>query len=117
MYLFVYGTLKRGQPRHRFLVGQTFVATSVTRPFYRMFDVGEYPALVRHADGRSIEGELWEVAETCVRVLDAVEGCDAGLYVRAPVELVPPHDGLAAETYLYRLAVEGFADCGVRWRT
>ena len=115
MHLFVYGTLKRGQPRHRFLAGQTFVASGVTRPLYRMFNVGEYPALVRHAEGRSIEGELWDVDEACLRTLDRVEGCDLGFYARVSVELSPPFEGLHAETYLYRLAIEGLADCGSRW--
>ena len=115
MHLFVYGTLKRGQPRNRFLTGQTFIAPAVTRPLYRMFNLGEYPALVRHADGRAIQGELWDVDDACVRTLDRVEGCDLGFYVRTTVELSAPCDRLSAETYLYLLPVEGFADCGTLW--
>jgi gamma-glutamylcyclotransferase (GGCT)/AIG2-like uncharacterized protein YtfP len=115
MHVFVYGTLKRGQPRHRFLAGQAFIAPAVTRPLYRMFNVGEYPALVRHADGRAIHGELWDVDDACVRTLDRVEGCDLGLYVRATVELSAPRDRLSAETYLYLLPIDGFADCGTCW--
>jgi gamma-glutamylaminecyclotransferase len=115
MHVFVYGTLKRGQPRHRFLAGQTFVAPAVTRPLYRMFNVGEYPALVRHHDGCTIEGELWDVNEACLGTLDRVEGCDLGLYAREPVELIPPCDELHAVTYLYRLPVDGLADCGSHW--
>jgi gamma-glutamylaminecyclotransferase len=114
-HLFVYGTLKRGQPRHRFLAKQTFVAAATTQPLYRMFNVGEYPALVRHPDGRSIEGELWTVDEECLRTLDVVEGCDQGLYAREPVELLLPFSGLAVVTYLYRLPVDGLADCGTCW--
>jgi|SRR5580700_10110863 gamma-glutamylcyclotransferase (GGCT)/AIG2-like uncharacterized protein YtfP len=115
MHLFVYGTLKRGQPRHGFLAGQAFVANVATRPVYRLFNVGEYPALVQRHEGRSIEGELWEVDETCVCTLDRVEGCESGLYAREPVELLPPFDGLCALAYLYRLPVEGLADCGTHW--
>jgi gamma-glutamylaminecyclotransferase len=115
MHLFVYGTLKRGQSRHRFLAGQTFVGSAVTRPLYRMFNVGEYPALVRHAEGRSIEGELWEVDKACLRTLDRVEGCPMGPYARVSVELSPPFEGLPAETYLYQLPIEGLAECGSRW--
>jgi gamma-glutamylcyclotransferase (GGCT)/AIG2-like uncharacterized protein YtfP len=115
MHLFVYGTLKRGQPRHPFLASQTFVAVAVTRPLYRMFDVGDYPALVRHSAGRSIEGELWEVDEDCVRMLDRVEGSDVGLYLREPVELLPPHESLSPVTYLYQQSVAGLADCGTCW--
>jgi gamma-glutamylaminecyclotransferase len=115
MHLFVYGTLKRGQPRHPFLAAQTFVATAATRPLYRMFNVGEYPALVQHPAGRSIEGELWDVDEGCLRTLDRVEGCDVGLYLRQPVELLPPHEALSAVTYFYQQPVDGLADCGTRW--
>jgi gamma-glutamylaminecyclotransferase len=115
MFLFVYGTLKRGQPRHRYLAGQTFVAVAVTCPFYRLFNVGEYPALVRHPEGCSIEGELWQVDEACLRMLDRVEACDEGLYARQTVELLPPHDCHGALTYLYELPTEGLADCGARW--
>ncbi len=115
MHLFVYGTLKRGQPRHHFLAAQTFVAVAVTRPLYRMFNVGDYPALVRHSSGRSIEGELWDVDDDCVPTLDRVEGSDAGLYLRQPVELLPPHESLVAVTYLYQQSVAGLADCGTRW--
>jgi gamma-glutamylcyclotransferase (GGCT)/AIG2-like uncharacterized protein YtfP len=115
MYLFVYGTLKRGQPRHRYLAGQAFVGGAVTRPFYRMFNVGEYPALIRHPEGRSIEGELWVVDGPCLSSLDRVEGCDVGLYARQTVELLAPFEGLPAVTYLYQLAVDNLADCGTCW--
>jgi gamma-glutamylaminecyclotransferase len=115
MHLFVYGTLKRGQPRHPFLAAQTFVATAATRPLYRMFNVCGYPALVRHHEGRAIEGELWEVDEECLRILDHVEGCDLGLYARESVELVAPYEALSAVTYLYQRPVDGLADCGTQW--
>jgi gamma-glutamylaminecyclotransferase len=115
MHLFVYGTLKRGQPRHRFLAGQMFVAAAATQPQYRLFNVGEYPALVPHADGRSIEGELWDVDDACLRTLDEVEGCDLGLYARRPVELKAPHDQFETVTYLYLPPVDGLADCGTCW--
>jgi gamma-glutamylcyclotransferase (GGCT)/AIG2-like uncharacterized protein YtfP len=115
MHLFVYGTLKRGQPRHPFLAAQTFVATAATRPLYRMFNVGDYPALVRHHAGRSIKGELWQVDDECLRTLDRVEGCDLGLYARERVELLPPCEALSAVTYLYQQPVDGLADCGTQW--
>jgi len=115
MRLFVYGTLKRGEPRHRHLSGQAFVAPACTRPIYRLYNLGEYPGLVRRADGLAIEGELWEVDEACLRRLDRVEGCDEGLYFRTAVELAAPHDGWPAETYLYQKNVDGLSECGTRW--
>jgi gamma-glutamylaminecyclotransferase len=113
--LFVYGTLKRGEPRHRYLAGQALITTVATVPAYRLFSVGDYPALVRRHDGRSIEGELWEVDEACLRVLDGVEGVEQGHYAREPVELLPPHDRTNVATYVYRLSVDGLPDCGTRW--
>jgi gamma-glutamylcyclotransferase (GGCT)/AIG2-like uncharacterized protein YtfP len=115
MLLFVYGTLKRGEPRHRYLAGQTLIATVATVPAYRLLSVVDYPALVRRDDGRSIEGELWQVDEACLRVLDQVEGIEQGLYAREPIELLPPHDGADVATYVYRLSVDGLPDCGTRW--
>jgi gamma-glutamylcyclotransferase (GGCT)/AIG2-like uncharacterized protein YtfP len=115
MHLFVYGTLKREQPRHQYLAGQTFVADAATRPKYRLYNVGKYPALIPHSEGRSIVGELWDVDEACLRTLDRVEGCDFGLYARKPVELLPPHESLEVATYFYLQPVEGLADCGTSW--
>jgi gamma-glutamylcyclotransferase (GGCT)/AIG2-like uncharacterized protein YtfP len=116
MHLFVYGTLKRGESRHRFLAGQTFVAPARTRPLYRLHDLGDFPGLVESAVGLTIEGELWEVDEACLLRLDRIEGCDMGLYRRALVELASPHDALSAVTYLYEKNIDGLADCGTHWR-
>ena len=115
MHLFVYGTLKRGEPRHRHLANQTFIAVARTRPVYRLFNLGEYPGLVRRADGLPIEGEIWEVDEACLRRLDRVEGCDEGLYCRSPVELASPYEGTPTVTYLYQKNVDGLPECGTRW--
>lgn len=115
MNLFVYGTLKRGQPRHRFLAGQKFLGTARTLPLYRLFNLGDYPGLVERGDGRSIEGEIWEVDSDCLAILDAVEGCDKGLYRRANIQLVSPHDQITVFSYFYEKAIDGKADCGTRW--
>lgn len=115
MYLFVYGTLKRGEPRHGYLAGQRFVGISRTRPLYRLYDLGDYPGLVERAGGVSIEGELWEVDGECLARLDRVEGCDVGLYRRGWAELVPPHHKLRAVAYFYQQSVEGRDDCGTEW--
>lgn len=114
-HLFVYGTLKQGQPRHRFLAGQKFVGAAQTQPHYRLYHLGSYPGLVHATDGLAIEGELWDVSEECLKQLDRIEGVETGLYRREVVLLAPPHDQLFAVTYLYQLDVGGLPDCGVRW--
>lgn len=115
MRLFVYGTLKRGHGRHRLLTGQSFLGTARTRPFYRMYNVGEFPGMVRSADGLSIEGELWDVDERCLADLDREEGFGVLLYLRETVELAPPHEAETAIAYLYNRGVAGLPDCGTRW--
>jgi gamma-glutamylaminecyclotransferase len=115
MHLFVYGTLKRGQSRHRFLAGQKFIGAARTKALYRLYNLGEYPGLVPAADGVSIEGELWDVRPAQLEVLDREEGCDAGLYRRHKVVLAEPHDRLCAVTYFYQESVRGRPDCGNRW--
>ena len=44
-HLFVYGTLMRGECRERHLAGQEFVGAAQTAPGFRLYNVGEYPAL------------------------------------------------------------------------
>jgi gamma-glutamylaminecyclotransferase len=115
MHLFAYGTLKRGQPRHCYLAGQNFVGPARTRPLYHLYNLGDYPGLVERPDGRSIEGELWDIDLDCFARLDAVEGCGEGLYRRANIQLLPPHDQLAVFSYFYEKSIDGMRDCGTRW--
>ena len=113
MKLFVYGTLKRGKCRSPVLARQRYLGTAVTRPKYRLYDLGAYPGLVPHEDGRAIEGELWEVNDECLAQLDAIEGVPT-LFDRVTVELegCGPND---VQTYFYQGSVEGRAECGCRW--
>ena len=115
MNLFVYGTLKRGQPRHRFLSGQNFIAAARTSPHYRLYHLGDYPGLVERVDGVSIEGELWDVDDACLTRLDRFEGCDVGLYRRGSIQLARPHDEVSAMTYFYLKDIEGCPECGTCW--
>lgn len=115
--LFIYGTLKRGDVRAPLLDGQQYLGQAKTAPLYRLFNVGNYPALVQAAPlnltGRSIQGELWQVDEPCLARLDEEEGVDEGLYERSTIELIgsPAY----AMTYLYRQPVDGLADCEECW--
>ena len=114
--LFVYGTLKRGDVRAPLLDGQHYLGQAKTTQSYRLFNVGEYPALVQAAPlglaGRSIHGELWSVDDRCLARLDEEEGVDEGLYERRMIGLV---DTQAAWTYLYMHSTQGLADCGDHW--
>jgi len=115
--LFIYGTLKRGDVRAPLLAGQRYLGEAATAPRYRLFNTGDYPALVEAKPlglaGVSVAGELWEVDDACLDRLDIEEGVDEGLYARRAIELST--GGAEAQTYVYLRPVAGMADCGDRW--
>ena len=75
--VFVYGTLKTGFCRNHFLNGYKRLGEFCTRPIYRLFDCGEYPAMVVDVDnGRSISGEVWAVDDAALAILDRVEAVE-----------------------------------------
>ena len=76
MRLFIYGTLKRGCYNHHYMHGQQFIDKARTVPIYRLYNLGGYPGMVLADDGLSIEGEVWEIDETCRTQLDVLEGVD-----------------------------------------
>jgi gamma-glutamylaminecyclotransferase len=115
-HLFIYGTLMGGESRHRHLAGSEFVAAARTRPGFRMFDCGDYPALVTATPGQIITGELWLVSDDTLRILDDVEGIDEGLYARRPVQLQPPWESIAAETYIYLQTIDQLPEIYGDWR-
>jgi gamma-glutamylcyclotransferase (GGCT)/AIG2-like uncharacterized protein YtfP len=101
MLLFVYGTLRRGEPNHRELGRARFVAQARTAPVYELVDLGSYPALLEGGE-TAVHGELYEVDESWVGHVDAFEEAPA-LYDRKPVRL----EGDAAHAYVMRRDVAG----------
>lgn len=113
--LFVYGTLMRGGVRQRVLSGQNFLGEARTCPLYALYDLGAYPGLVQCAnDGRSIHGELYEVATTLIERLDHIEGAPS-LFRLEPVHIEDhPGDVFA---YFYQESTAGFTLCVEgRWK-
>ncbi len=111
--LFLYGTLRRGQPAHHRLAGQTFLGPAVTAPRYRLIDLGPYPGLVRDdAAGLAVTGELWEVSDGCLAELDDFEGCPEQ-YTREAVALAGADR--AADAYFYARPLPPGARTGAHW--
>ena len=117
--LFIYGSLKRGHSRSSLLDDQHFLGERKTSPKYRLFKCSSFPALVEasRADvtlpGISIEGELRQVDDSCLAMLDVTEGVGSGLFERRQIELLD-YDG-EAEAYFWLSSVEGLEDCGEHW--
>jgi len=113
--VFVYGTLKRGDCRHRYMAGGRFLGIATTAPGYRLYHLGEYPALVEDQSGGQIEGEVFEVSLTTLDLLDEVEGVADALYVRKRVPLIEPFSKSHVEAYLYEGDVRGKRELMTRW--
>ena len=110
--LFVYGSLKRGQPNHGELGEARFLGSARTAPSFALREIAGYPALV--SGDRAIAGELFEISLDALPTLDEFEG-DA--YERHEISLA---DGARASTYLARdesagmpLALESWPNPGV----
>lgn len=93
--LFVYGTLLLGEENHSAIRDARWHGPARTHARYRMCDLGEYPALVEGGDC-SVVGELYEVDEATLTVVDCLEG-HPRFYRRQTVELL---GGAVAQTYM-----------------
>ena len=101
MLLFVYGTLRRGEPNHRELGEARFLGHVRTAPVYELVDLGSFPALLE-GGSTAVQGELYEVDEGWIGQLDAFEEAPE-LYDRKHVWL----EGEAALAYVMRRDVAG----------
>jgi gamma-glutamylcyclotransferase (GGCT)/AIG2-like uncharacterized protein YtfP len=113
MLLFVYGTLKSGQPANHHLSGAKLVGPAVTASKYRLYDMGWHPAMVRDdAQGLAVEGEVWDVPADLVPALDEYESVPEG-FVRQKIEL--PAMAGEVQAYLFARPVPRGARSGSRW--
>ena len=111
--LYVYGSLKRAQHHHYYLLrGSRFLGSFRTAPHYRLFDAGPYPLLVKDEDrGHPVQGEVYEVSPDLQADLDFHEGVPNS-YVRSPVE-IPQLQGV--EAYFYRRSTRWAEEIGETW--
>ncbi len=101
--------------RHRVLADQRFLGEARTLPLYALFDLGAYPGLVhRTEDGRSIQGELYEMETSLIERLDRIEGAPS-LFRLEPIRIENDPGNVVA--YFYQQATIGFELCAEdRWR-
>jgi gamma-glutamylaminecyclotransferase len=82
-FVFVYGTLRRGERNHALLADARYVGEGKTAAGFTLLNLGPYPAAVAasHLHSPSIRGEVYEVDDGALASLDRLEGCPA-LYFR-----------------------------------
>jgi|TARA_Y100000034_G_C6809227_1_gene363564 gamma-glutamylcyclotransferase (GGCT)/AIG2-like uncharacterized protein YtfP len=101
MFLFIYGSLKRGFGNYDFmhyLETKFVVETCTLHPKYDLVGLGRFPGLI---DGEYwIAGELFDLPPEKLPQLDAFEG-NGRLYIRKTIP-VTHEGGLKAATYFYK---------------
>jgi gamma-glutamylaminecyclotransferase len=96
--LFVYGTMRQGEPRHGLLGNAELVGAALTPAAFHLVDVGPYAALVPGGT-TAVAGELYQVTLAVRRVLD-VELQVPLLFNR---ELIQLADGAGVDAYVLRM--------------
>jgi gamma-glutamylcyclotransferase (GGCT)/AIG2-like uncharacterized protein YtfP len=111
-YLFVYGTLTKGEKRHPQLMkiaGTRFVAEGKMRGELYALPGEDYPGAVLTSDKkRFVYGEIYHLSSPLpdLRTLDKLEGTEEGLFRRKIVEVLSNGSKRRAWTYLYARPVE-----------
>lgn len=101
-YVFVYGTLRKGESNDHFLTGATCI-TDFCWTKGELYDTGRgYPALKDHPSAKVI-GELYEVTDVEIELLDElegyIEGAENNLYERQKKTVYSSFD--AQEVFVY----------------
>lgn len=91
--MFVYGTLRRGEPANGQLEACHYLGAARTTPAYTLLGLGWYPGLLAGGN-TAVIGDLYAVDEPILAKLDAYEGPE---YYRGEVALA---DGRRAIAYL-----------------
>ncbi|KAK4525285.1 hypothetical protein GAYE_SCF09G3193 [Galdieria yellowstonensis] len=89
MFVFIYGTLKRGFPNHEFMQG-TFQSEALTVEQYPLVvgtRMGVPFLLMFPGQGKRVKGELYMVNETQLEYLDEFEAVQQGLYFRERIQV------------------------------
>lgn len=117
MFIFVYGTLRKGTaaPMHRILARHgKFVADGFMQG--RLYDVGDYPgAIESDSPGDRVYGELYRIANggVVLPILDQYEGCTGKFpapheYIRNKLPVTRLGGGkVSAWVYLFNHDVSG----------
>ena len=74
LFLFVYGTLRKGEPGHELMSGANFVAT-VMKTNLKWIREAEYPSCIETEDATDfVVGEIWDVPKSGLTLLNDYEG-------------------------------------------
>jgi len=93
MYVFVYGTLKRGFSSHDLLEDSSFICETRTKEEFAMVDLNLFPGVIKNKKISRIQGEVYDLDTNTLKQIDMYEG---KWYSREKVEL---EAGFTAQMY------------------
>ncbi|WP_406657529.1 gamma-glutamylcyclotransferase family protein [Methanolobus sp. ZRKC2] len=93
MYVFVYGSLKRGFSNHHLMESSKFICSTRTLEKFAMIDLDSFPGVIKEKKVSPIHGEVYDLDTNTLEQIDAYEG---KWYSREDVEL---EAGLTAQMY------------------
>jgi len=100
MYVFVYGSLKKGFFNHQVIENPKFICKTHTKECYKMLDLQSFPGVTKEEKLSVIHGEVYNVDNITLELLDKFEG---NWYLREAVEL---DAGFSAQMYFLKLLPE-----------
>lgn len=112
MYIFVYGTLMRGEKAHDYLAGARYAGTYSLRD-HAIYNLGRYPG-IRPKVGSAVLGEVYEIDLDMLKNMDIYE--DEGSLYNRRTALVENESGtLNAYIYVYAKEINEQEIKGGRW--
>lgn len=106
VYLFVYGTLMRGNKQgETYLDCEEFICNS-TLNGYSLYDLGYYPGIIEDKEGK-VKGELYAISSEKLPQVDIYEA-EGTLYIREKVKVYSDKgEPVEAYVYVYNQSVSG----------
>lgn len=107
-YIFVYGTLLKGQRNYTHYLAPNEPCASAVLNGYHMFDIGSYPGIVPGKG--NVKGEIYRINARQLSAIDRLE-VEGDLYIRTPVTVTIDDDtNLHVNAYIYNRNVEGLSE-------
>lgn len=89
MFIFVYGTLKKGYLNHYLLVDAELIGKAKTIEKYSMYPsvCNNYPFAIESKKENFLDGEIYKIDKTIEKKLDILEGYP-DLYIKKEIDVV-----------------------------
>lgn len=114
MFVFVYGTLKRGYRNHHLLEGSKFQCEAVVKGF-ELYDLGPYPAVIESGDLEDlVKGEIFEIDGSALARLDELEE-EGTLYKRIKTKAFTGSYETEVFVYVYLLGLDQAKKLEIEW--